>query len=73
MPSSEKKPIPVLIMLPPAGGSKAEEWMACARRAAALDLLSLLSGVGGVGEACVMAADAVDRQALAGAVSLDEV
>jgi hypothetical protein len=72
--SKEQIPIPVLIMLPPAGGSQAEEWMASARRAAALDLLDMLSGLQDIGEAYVLAANTADREALAavGASPVDE-
>lgn len=58
-------PIPVIIMLPPRGGSTvAESWMAHARYAAALDLIDRLNCVPEVAAIQVLAADPVDRDAL---------
>jgi len=55
-------PIPVLLMLPPAGGTRAEAWVARARRAAALDLLARLHELREAGPVWVLAAEADDRR-----------
>jgi hypothetical protein len=58
--------VPVIIMLPPAGLSEAEGWVAEGRRAAACDLIHRLAGVQSVGEIFVLAAESVDRETLVG-------
>jgi hypothetical protein len=64
--------VPVIIMLPPAGLSEAESWVAEGRRAAACDLIHRLSGVPSAADIFVLAADSIDRATLveAGAVPL---
>jgi len=56
--------IPVLVFLPSAGGSRAEQWMAAARRACAADLLDRLRA-SGFGPIHLVAAESSDREALA--------
>jgi len=58
-------PIPVIVMLPPHGGSTAaERWMAQVRLAAAKDLITRLQTVPQVGDILILAADMADRDAL---------
>ncbi len=59
-----EKPISVLILLPPAGRTPAEVWMAQGRRAAAIDLVGRLQAVAGAGPIWFHAAEQVDCQAL---------
>lgn len=58
------EPIPVLLMLPPAGRTRAEGWVAQARRAASLDLLSRLQRVPQAGAISVLAAAPEDQREL---------
>jgi hypothetical protein len=68
------KPIPAVLMTPPAGPSPSEQWMADGRRAASLDLLNILSRVEAIGPIYVLAADEKDRDLLssAGAEVIEE-
>jgi len=58
-------PLPILLMLPPAGETRAEAWVARARTAAALDLLARIQHTPGAGPVFALAADPDDRGALA--------
>jgi len=58
--------IPVLVLTPPAGRSKAERWLARARSAAAADLVQLLSRIDRVGPIYALCAEQTDGQVLAG-------
>jgi CTP:molybdopterin cytidylyltransferase MocA len=56
--------IPVLVMLPPAGESPAEKWVAQGRQCAALDLIRRLGEVEHAGEIVACVAEEDDRAAL---------
>jgi len=56
--------IPVLIMLPPSGASRAEQWVAQGRTVAALDLTSQFAALGDVATISLIAGEAEDRAAL---------
>jgi len=58
-------PLPILLMLPPAGETRAEAWVAQARTAAALDLLARIQQTPGAGPVSAIAANPDDRRELA--------
>jgi hypothetical protein len=62
-----RDPLPVLLLLPPAGTSRAERWVAAGRLAAALDLVACLKQLADVGPIACLAEDAADSQALSSA------
>jgi hypothetical protein len=57
--------IPALIMLPPIGGTFAEQWVSAGRLAAASDLVERLQAAGGFDPIMVLAADGGQRSELA--------
>lgn len=57
--------VPVLLMLPPAGETRAEAWVAQARTAAALDLLERIQRTPGAGPVFALVANPDDRSRLA--------
>src|SRR3990170_4502636 len=59
------EPLPILLMLPPAGETQAETWVAQARTAAALDLLARIQQPPGAGSVFALAANPDDRRELA--------
>lgn len=59
--------LPVLLMLPPCGRTRAETWMGEVRLAAALDLAGRLEQTGSVSAVHALAARAEDAERLAGA------
>ncbi len=61
------KPIPAILMTPPAGESPSELWMADGRRAASLDLIRTLSKFEAIGPVFALAAEERDRAAFAAA------
>jgi len=63
--SHTSESIPVLVLTPPAGRSRAEQWLARARSAAAADLVQLLSRIDHVGPIYALCAEQTDGQYLA--------
>ena len=61
------RPLPVLLLLPPAGTRRAEDWMGEARLAAALDLVERLQTLDSVAEVYALAARPTDAACLRGA------
>lgn len=60
-----RETVPVLVMLPPAGDSQAERWVAEGRSAATLDLVQRLRSLPTVGQILALVAEERDRQNLA--------
>jgi len=62
-----RDPLPVLLLLPPAGASRAERWVAAGRLAAALDLVACLRRLEDLGPISCLADEPEDRLALSAA------